>query len=924
VPTRRPPREPRGRDAERAQLDHLLTEARTGLSGALVLRGEAGIGKTALLEYAVQRSEGCRVTRAVGVESEVEWLFAALHQLCMPLLDGLERLPHPQRDALQRAFGQSSGPRPDCFAVGLAVLSLLSDAAKTQPLLCVVDDAQWLDRSSAQVLSLVARRLQAGSVIILFASRDEDEPDELAGLPELRLERLSYADARALFASASIEPLDERVRDRIIAEARGNPLALLELPRGRPAGRLAGGFALPDGSPLPRRIEASYRSRVMELPTETQRLLLVAAAEPTGDPTLLWRAAAELRIPIEAVAPAEADDLIEVGARVAFCHPVLRSAIYCAASPEERRGAHAVLAGVTDPGVDPDWRAWHRAHAALGPDEEVAAELELSAARAQTRGGLAAAAAFLEEAAGLTPDPVRRAHRALAAAQAKHLAGASDAAVGLLATAQRGELDELGRARVELLRAQIAHWQDHGSDAPRLLLRAAKRLEPLDVVLARETYLDALAAAQFAGRLARDGGVREVAQAALAAPGPSHPPRPADLLLDGIATLITDGYDAGVPMVKRALDAFCSEEISDEEAIRWSGLACRTAIDIWDFGSWDLLSGRLVALARDSGALAMLPLALIMRLGAHLYAGELAAVRSVHEEVESINEAIGSHRARYGALLPLAWRGSEAEAAGLIERALCDVTTGGEGQALAFIQYVRAVRYNGLSRHAEALAAAKLACECDEDLVLCNWSLAELVEAATRCGDVAAAADALGRLAQITRPSATDWALGVEACSRALVSEGEVAERLYREAIERLTRSRVWVVLARAHLLYGEWLRRERRRVDAREQLRTAHEMFTRMGAENFAQRAERELLATGERARKRTVETREDLTAQEAQVAQLARDGHSNPAIGGRLFISPRTVEYHLARVFGKLNISSRNQLDRVLPRDRSASQAV
>ena len=450
----------------------------------------------------------------------MELAFAALHQLCMPLLDGLVRLRPPQREALGTAFGLSSGPRPDRFLVGLAVLSLLSDAAETQPLLCLVDGTQWLDRSSAQVLSFVARRLQAESVIILFAGRDEDEPDELAGLPELRLERLSYADARALFASANIEPLDERVRDRIIAETRGNPLALLELPRGLSAGSLAGGFALPDASPLPSRIEASYRRRVRRLPTETQRLLLVAAAEPIGDPTLLWRAAAELGIPIDAASPAEADDLMEIGKRVTFCHPLLRSAIYRAASPEERRGAHRVLAGATDPGVDPDRRAWHRAHAALAPDEDVAAELELSAGRAQTRGGMAAAAAFLEEAAGLTPDPARRAQRALAAAQAKHQAGAPGAALALLAMAQAGPLDELQRARVDLTHAQIALAARPGSDAPSLLLQAARQLEPLDIGLARETYLEAFMAALIVGRLCRGADMVEVARAARRAPAP--------------------------------------------------------------------------------------------------------------------------------------------------------------------------------------------------------------------------------------------------------------------------------------------------------------------------------------------------------------------------------------------------------------------
>ena len=575
----------RGRATERARLEQLLTAVRAGQSAALVLRGEPGIGKTALLEYAAERVEGCRVLRAVGVESEMELPFAALHQLCAPLLDGLERLPPPQRDALGTAFGLSSGARPDRFLVGLAVLSLLSDAAEGQPLICLVDDAQWLDRSSAQVLSFVARRLQAESVLLLFAERDEDELDELAGLPELRLQGLSDADARELLASANIGPLDERVRDRIIAEARGNPLALLELPRGLSPASLAGGFALPDELPLPSRIEASFHRRVEQLPTETQRLLLVAAAEPIGDPTLLWRAAAELGIPIEAAAPAEADDLIEVGARVNFRHPLLRSAIYRAATPEERRGAHGALAAATDPEVDPDRRAWHRAHAALAPDEDVAAELELSAGRAQARGGLAAAAAFLERAAELTPEPGRRARRALDAARAKRLAGLPHAASALLATAAAGPLDELDGAMLQRLRGQIALDLSRGGEAAPLLLDAAKRLESLDAALARETHLEALWAASVAGRLG--GGVLDAAEAARAAPPAPEPPRATDLLVDGLAVRFTEGYAAGAPILKRALSAFRDEAGRDEQDMLRSWMAARVAVELFDDETWD-------------------------------------------------------------------------------------------------------------------------------------------------------------------------------------------------------------------------------------------------------------------------------------------------------------------------------------------------
>jgi AAA ATPase domain len=447
------PRPLAGRGVEGARLDRLLADARAGRSAVLVLRGEPGIGKTAVLGYAAERAQGFRVVRAAGVESEMELPFAGLHQLCAPLLGDLGRLPPPQRDALGTAFGLSTGPQPDRFLVSLAVLSLLSNAAEERPLLCLIDDAQWLDRSSAQVLAFAGRRLQAESVVLLFAER---ELDGLAGLPDLLLGGLPDDSARELLASAMSGPLDDRVRDRILAEARGNPLALLELPHEVSPATLAGGFGLPGALPLSRRIEASFRLRVKQLPAATQRLLLVAAAEPTGEPALLWRAAGTLGIPAQAVGPAEADGLLDLGAQVTFRHPLLRSAIYNTASSDERRSVHLALAVATDAETDPDRLAWHRAHATLAPDEDVAQELELSAGRAQARGGLAAAAAFLERAAALTPDRGRRARRALAAARAKQLAGAPQEAFTLLATAATGPLDDFDRAMLQRLHGQIA------------------------------------------------------------------------------------------------------------------------------------------------------------------------------------------------------------------------------------------------------------------------------------------------------------------------------------------------------------------------------------------------------------------------------------------------------------------------------------
>ena len=905
----------RGRDSERDALDRLLDAVRAGRSGVLVVRGEPGVGKTALLDYALERASGCRVARASGVQSEMELVFAGLHQLCAPMLDRLEGLPGPQRDALGTAFGMARGVAPDRFLVGLAVLSLLSEVAEERPLVCLVDDAQWLDRASAQALAFVARRLLAEPVGLVFAARAPGEEQELSGLPELMIEGLGEPDARALLGSVLPGPLDERVRDRIVAETRGNPLALLELPRGLTPAELAGGFGVPDAPALSGRIEESFRRQLAPLPAETRLLLLVAAAEPVGEPVLLWHAAEQLGIGVEAAGPAAEAGLCEFGARVRFRHPLVRSAVYRAASPEDQRSAHRALAEATDPELDPDRRAWHRAQAAPGPDEEVAAELERSADRAQARGGLAAAAAFLEQAARLTPEPARRTERALAAAQAKHQAGAPDAALGLLATAEAGPVDELQRARVDLLRAQIAFAVRRGSDVPTLLLGAAKRLEPLDVTLARDTYLEALAAAIFAGRLATGNGVLEAAEAARAAPPSPGPPRAADLLLDGMALLVTEAYAAAAPMLKQALTALSGDEAGRDEEIRWLWVACHIAHDLWDYDTWHALSIRFVELARDAGALTVLPVALNNRMVMHLHAGELATAASLLEEAKDLTPATGSNIAPYGAVFFAAWRGREAEATELIEATMNEVAARGEGAGLTLVHYTSAVLYNGLGRYEDALAAAQEATAYPQELGMATWGLVELIEAATRTGNGERAAEALERLSKTARDSGSDWGLGLEARSRALLSSGEAAELLYREAIERLGRTHVRLALARAQLLYGEWLRREKRRLDAREQLRAAHELLTAMGVEAFARRAERELLASGETARERTVETGAELTAQESQIARLARDGLSNPEIGAQLFISPRTVQYHLHKVFAKLDISSRTELERALP---------
>ncbi|WP_055586342.1 ATP-binding protein [Peterkaempfera griseoplana] len=903
-----------GRGQELAALERLLATARAGSSAVLVLRGEAGMGKTALLDWTAGRAAGFRRVGIAGVESEMELPYAGLHQLLAPMLGRLCELPEPQRRALSVAFGLLEGEAPNRFLVGLAALGLLAGASEAQPLVCLVDDAQWLDTGSRQALAFVARRLTAEPVAVIFALREPEDDPELAGLPELHIAGLREADARALLASTVRAPLDPLVRDRIVAEAHGNPMALRQLPL-VPA-ELAGGFRLPGGSPLASRLENAFHQQYRSLPLDTRRLVLTAAAEPTADASLLWRAAGRQGIPEGADGPAEASGLVEFGSTVRFHHPLVRSAVYHRASAPERRAAHRALAEATDPHRDPDRRAWHRANAATRPDESVAVELERSAGRARARGGAAAAAAFLRRAAELTPDPSYRTTRTLAAAQAHIDAGGADQAGTLLAAAEAGPLDELQRAGLERLRARLVFSQVRGGGAPRLLLDAAQRLAPLDAELARETLLEAVGAAIFAGRLGDGPGLREVAEAARAGPPPPAPPRMVDVLLDSIATRVIDGYAAGVDALRRALDAVrqAQRPVTGDAEMRWLWLAFRVtpeplAPDLWDDEAWYELATGAVAMARDAGALAVLPMALSYQACAYVHAGEFDTAAAQIDEATQISQAAGGVSMMYTSLLLAAWRGREAEALHLIGTTAEEVRTRGEGRVLSLAEYAAALLHNGLGHPEAALAAATRACEY-EDLGFFGWALAELTEAAARSGRPQVAAAALDQLTERTRASGTDWALGVQARSCALLSDDRAADALYREAIDHLGRCRIAVQLARTRLLYGEWLRRRDRRQESRTQLRAAHESFSRFGADGFAERARRELAATGETVRRRTVGADTELTGQEAQIAGLAADGHTNSEIAAQLFISPRTVEWHLGNVFSKLGVSSRRQL--------------
>ena len=905
------------RRSERDRLDRLVDAVRDGYSQALVVRGEPGVGKTVLLDYLVGRARECRVARAVGVQTEMELAFAGLHQLCAPMLGRAGHLPVPQRDALRTAFGLAAGPPPDRFLVALAALSLLSEVAGERPLICLIDDEQWLDQASAQALGFVARRLAADPVGLVFAAREPGA--ELAGLPELEVGGLRESDARALLDSALVGPLDNRVRDQIVAETQGNPLALLELPRGLSPADLAGGFGLPgaqpSATPLSERIAESFRRQLKALPEPTRRLLLLAAAEPYGDVPLIWRAAGQLGIPVQAAAPAVDAGLVEFGTLVRFRHPLLRSASYRAASVADRQAVHGALAEATDLQAAPERRAWHRAQAAAGPDEEVAAELERSAGRAQARGGLAATAAFLERSALLTADPAQRAERSLAAAQAQMQAGAFDNALDLLAAAESGPLDEFASAQADLLRGHVAFAASRGSDGPPLLLKAAKRLEPLNRDLARDTYLTAWMAATYAGRLAGAGHLQELCRAAQALPPPEQPSGPLDLLLEGLALLGTDGPAAAAPALRQAVRAFASEDIPIKHRLQFGPMAQGAAIALWDEDGQRAILVRQVQLARTVGALDQLPIDLVALAIDDAWRGDFAGAASLIAECDAVCEVTGGSRVSpFAAMFLGALRGNQAEVIPLIEAALAAAEAAGQGGAVTGAHWASSILHNGLGRYADALAAAQEATR-DASVYVSILDVPELVEAAARVGNTDVAAGALPRLAETTRPGGNDLALGIEARCRALLSDGETAERLYQEAIDRLGRTQLRPDLARAYLLYGEWLRRQGRRGDARERLRTAHGMLEAIGMEAFAERARRELVATGETVRKRTVESSDQLTAQETLIARLARDGLSNPEIAAQLFLSARTVEWHMRKIFTKLGIASRRELRQALP---------
>jgi DNA-binding CsgD family transcriptional regulator len=904
-----------GRARECSQLGALFAEASPGRSRVLVLRGEPGVGKTGLLEYAISSAPEWRVVRTVGVESEAELAFAALHQLCSPSLEALERLPGPQRDALRAAFGLEDGTRAERFLVGLATLSLLSAAAADRPLLCVVDDAQWLDRESAQALAFVARRLVSEPVVMLFATRD-DNGDEFAGLPEMVVQGLAYQDANKLLSSVVSGVLSPSVRDRVIAETRGNPLALLELPRGLAPAELSVGFGAPAGVPLPRRIEETFGRRISRLPVDTQRLLLVAAADHLGDAAKVWRPVEILGIPKDAAGPADEADLLEIGTSVRFRHPLVRSAVYRSASSWDRRLAHRALAQATDLELDPDRRAWHLAAAAAGPDEAIAGELERSAGRAHQRGGCVAAATLLERSAELTPAPVPQALRRLLASATFLQSGSIDKAQELLALTSGRLVDPAARAQAMRIEGALRFVQGQGGDTPTLLFGAAIALRELDHRLACEAMMEAVEAAMWAGHLTSGATVGDVAEAVQTWSQPEQGTTTAALLLRGYAERLIAGYPAPVEWWRQAVRAR-ADDVSGSARLQLLGMLWNATGDMLDFENNIAIARERVRQAREEGALAVLPIALACLAWSELLAGRTDVADALNAEGTSIASATGAPEfpGAHGIIRLgiLAWRGQDVEASQLAEEVVSEAVRQGQGLTVNIVDFVLAVLHLGHGRYEDARRHALAVCEADS-LYVCSMSLADLVEAAWRSGDPDTAKLALARLSERAYASEAPWALGLCARASALVADDAEAEPLYLEALEQLGRSGVHTDLARAHLLYGEWLRRQRRRIEAREQLRRAHQMFLETRAGGFASRAEAELLATGEHARQRTDETRKELTPQELQVAQLAADGGSNGEIAAQLYISPHTVSYHLRKVYAKLEVRSRSQLAKVL----------
>jgi hypothetical protein len=862
-----------GRSEESAAVERLLTAARDGAGGALVLRGEAGAGKTALLRRAEQAADGMRIVRVAGVRPETELSFAAVHQLLVPFLDSVRGLPGPQREALSSAFGLAAGPPPDQLLAGIGVMATMASVAEKQPVLCLIDDAQWLDRASADVLGFVARRLSADAIAILFAVRDHenDGVEALTGLPELRLAGLPDDAAHQLLMSVAGQPLDYSVGRQVVAGTAGNPLALTEVGHHLSAAERSGALPLPEPLHLGARLEALLYERVRSLPASARMLLLLAAAEPAAEPGLLWKSAELLGVSQEEGDIPGVTAVIRFDPDVCFLPPMMRSAVYHSAAAGERRRAHQALAAASEALLDPDRRAWHLAAAATGADERAARELASCAERARRRGNWARCAAFLDRAARLTPGPARRAERTLATAEARLNADDPGGAAALAEQAEAQLADPGARARARRLQGTARQVLGQPAEATAMLLEAALALQPLDPWLARDSLLHAFEAALTAGQLASGAGPAEVLQAARVVPGPcGAQPTAADLAFDGFAALEGRGQEAGVARLRQATALAVRQSYHGEQP-GFGFLAWSAARELLDDAALHAICTRGLARARARGPAAQMAFMLGLVGHSEVLAGRFtaaeAAVREARE-VAAVTGAAAQHQARASELWVLAWRGHAAAARPLADASLRDFNDGGLGSMVDATRGALTVLELGLGNYQAALRQALSA---SADPLARAELVPELIEAAVRGGAAGTAASALPALAVRARGTGTDWAVGLMLRSRALLAADADAEELYRAAIEHLARTRIVPQLGRSHLLYGEWLRRRRRRREARSALRSAYEILEGVGAEAFAERARTELLATGEHVRRQNAVTRRELTPQELQIAGLA-----------------------------------------------------
>ena len=904
-----------GRSAERSRLTEMLLSAHAGRGTSLVIQGEAGIGKSALLDDLAANAVDTWVCRVAGVESEMELPFASLQQLCGPTLSHVADLSVLHRSTLEKVFGLTTGSPPDRFSVGMALLDLVAVVTQSQTMLWLVDDAQWLDQASRRTIGFACRRLRGERLAAFVALRDTPGGRDLAGLPQMRLEGLTRQDAGRLFDSVVPGPTDPLVRDRIIAETRGNPLALLELPRTWTAAELVEGFSEPEREPVDFQLERAFAKRLGNLPGETRILLTLAAAEPKGDPAILWSAADEMGLDWRAAGAAEAEGLIDFNQRVHFRHPLVRATAYRTAPLPERLAVHAALAAVTDPVHDADRRAWHRASSTVAYDEDIALELEQSAERAKSRGGILAAAALLERAARLTPDPFLLAERTMAAARAQRAAGSLESALRLLDTLTPEPPSELRSAQVERLRGKIAFDQKRESEAAELLLSSARRLEPLDLTLARETHFEALAAAVWAKPQNGNDLVRTAAKAAHALPRGDDVRSTAELLLQALAARITEGYETAAPAIQSSLEAVREHHVEPAEFddLLWMAgnrVAGILAVESWDFDTWHLLAHRQVDVTREAGALVQLQFALNFLANNVVVTGDVRAAEDLIDEERRLATITGVPPVAYGGLLVAAHRGDRSIGVPMVEAAIEAATKDGQGRAVAFLNCVNAVLNNGLGRHRHALVSARHVIE-DDTLGYQTLAIGELAEAAYHVGDddqVRAAAIWMRRRADAVP---TQWALAMSARVQALSERSSAAEGLYRQSISHFTDTPLRVELARSHLLLGEWLRRQGSQESASEHLGIALDAFRAMGVNAFAKRARGELFATMRRRNRAFVDDPSArLTAQELEIAELAQQGLSNREIGARLFLSHRTVEWHLGNVFAKVGVSTRRRL--------------